>query len=329
MQTQQTNTSAHGQALVSFIIPIYNVPTQLLTECLDSILSLPLSADEREVILVDDGSDVSPIQALGDYLNYIVYLRQKNSGLSSARNQGLQMATGRYVQFVDGDDKLLPSTYTHVLDKARQGETDFVMFCLTEQPMPKSSYTDLGPMSGAELMRNHNIHGSACGYLFLRQLLGTLRFRDGIYHEDEEFTPQLLLKAENAWLSTAQAYMYRQRPHSITTTADAPHVMKRLDDTKGILMRLYALADRLPTDDKTALQRRVAQLTMDYLYHVITDTRNRQYLDAQLSELRQAGLFPLPRKHYTRKYTWFRRLMQSDTGISLLMRVLPHAHRER
>ena len=89
------------------------------------------------------------------------------------------------------------------------------------------------------------------------------------------------------------------------------------------------MADRMPTDDKTALQRRVAQLTMDYLYNIIRQTGSRDYLERKIGELRSIGLFPLPDRHYTTKYTWFRRLSNSQAGLSLLMRIIPLMKKER
>ena len=83
--------------LISFIIPVYNVPTDMLCNCLDSILRLSLKRDEREIIVIDDGSKFSPLDALRDYLDDIIFLRQKNGGLGCARNRGILNATGRYL----------------------------------------------------------------------------------------------------------------------------------------------------------------------------------------------------------------------------------------
>lgn len=95
------------QPLVSFIIPAYNVDADMLRECLESIMALSLSREEREIILIDDGSDVPAICSLTDVADEIVYLRQPNKGLSEARNIGIKLATGRFVQFVDADDHLI------------------------------------------------------------------------------------------------------------------------------------------------------------------------------------------------------------------------------
>lgn len=61
---------------------------------------------------------------------------------------------------------------------------------------------------------------------------------------------------------------------------------------------------------------------MDYLYNIIRLTGSRHYLERKMGLLRKEGLFPLPDRNYTTKYTWFRRMTNSSLGISLLMRVV-------
>ena len=161
--------------MISFIIPYHNEPLNMLRQCLDSILSLSLSNDEREIIVVDDGSNYSPINDLRDIQDRIIYVRQKNGGLSHARNTGLRLATGEYVQFIDADDYLLRAPYEHCLDIMRYQEPDVVMFNQT-QNTPKNVPTHYeGPIDGARYMRHNNLHAAAWGYLFKRQLAYTTK----------------------------------------------------------------------------------------------------------------------------------------------------------
>lgn len=314
---------------ISFIIPVYNIPSEMLCECLDSILRLSLRKSEREIIVVDDGSSLSPLNALNDYLDDIVYIRQKNGGLGSARNRGLQNATGQYIQFVDADDALITNQYEHCMDIARFKGPDMVMFEFSRQNKSQKIYTDRKTATGRYLLRHQNIKATACGYLFKATILANLRFTTGIYHEDEEFTPLLILRAGTIIQTDAEAYFYRSRGESITTSQDARNTVKRLNDFKAIIYRLYQFAAVIPGSDRMALLRRVHQMTMDYIYKVIVETRNRHYLDRQLEELHKKGLFPLADKDYTKKYKWFRRLTNSKIGLAFLMRTLPLIKRER
>lgn len=315
--------------LISFIVTYYNQSMAMLSECIESILSLSLRPCEREIIIVDDGSDTWPMEVLKKYGDDILYLRKSNGGVSTARNLALRTATGQYIQFIDADDHLVQPAYEHCIDLIRFSKTDMVMFNFASQQTTDTDFTDNGPLSGTELMRTQNIHGSACGYIFQQAIRGTLCFTPGTnYGEDEEFTAQLTLRAESTYRTNAAAYYYRQHQASATHQTDKRNIIRRLSETKAVITRLKAFTDRLPVNEKTALQRRVAQLTMDYLYNIIRLTGSRHYLERKMEVLRQEGLFPLPDKDYTTKYTWFRRLSNSPAGISLLMRLIPLIQKE-
>ena len=329
MQTQQSYTPPQGKPLISFILTYYNLPVEMLQKCIDSILTLAVNAGEREIIVVDDGSENSPVSELMKYGDEITYIRQRNMGLSEARNKGIQMATGKYLQFVDADDLLVKAGYDYCIGIARDQRPEMILFDFTSSAVQATTHQHSPLQSGSHYMRHHNLHGTACGYLFRRTILGELRFTAGIYHEDEEFTPLLLLRAETVCVTNAQAYFYQQRDNSIITKSDIRHCLRKLNDLKGVISRLHDVADHRPVDDRTALQRRVAQLTMDYLYQIILQTNSRHYLDRKITVLRREGLFPLPDQNYTTKYAWFRRLSNSSAGRSLLMRIIPFMNKER
>ena len=318
------------EPLVSFIITYYNLSVQMLCECIDSILRLSLRSFEREIIVIDDGSDMSPINDLMKYGDDIIYVRQKNKGLSMARNKGIDVATGTYIQFVDADDQLIQAPYEQCLDIIRyKKETDMVLFDFSESPQSKAISEVVEPLSGSEYMRNNNIHGTACGYIFRRAILGNLRFSADIYHEDEEFTPLLLLRAEEVYPTHAKAYYYNKREQSITSSKTPYDTEKRINDREGVLFRLHEQCDKLPHQDKTALKRRIAQLTMDYIYHIIIETHSNDILNQRLERLYNKGLFPLPDGGYSKKYTWFRRMTNNRVGRILLLHSLPFLKKER
>lgn len=326
MQTEQNNK----KPLVSFIIPLYNVPFDMLRECMNSILRLSLSRQERQIIVVDDGSDESPVKELVAMDEDIVYIRQKNGGVSVARNMGLRLADGEYVQFIDADDLLMQMPYEHVLDFVRYDDDDIVMFDFCERPSKTCKFTDREKTTGANLLRSNNIHGSVCGYIFRQSIVGSLRFTPGVaYGEDEEFTPQLMLRAERVRCTNAQAYFYRPRPASAISRTDMRSRLKRLSNAKDVILSLRRKASTMPPEERVAMQRRTAQLTMDYIYNIIVLTRNRHFLNRKLEELKKDGLFPLPDRNYTSKYKWFRRMTNTSIGLTLLIRTLPLLNKER
>jgi len=320
------------QPLVSFILTDYNLPTALLCECIDSILRLNLQPSEREIIVVDDGSVDSPMNDLLQYGDDIIYVRQKNGGVSTARNTGMAMAKGQYIQLIDGDDTLLQAPYDHCLDIIRQHQdADVVMFDFTHNTQERqAAFGTSEKKSGTSLMRTRNLRGSACCYLFRQAVRGQLSFTPGIeYGEDEEFTPQLLIRAETVYTTEAKAYFYRERQTSAVHQQNAERTNKRLADHLTVIRRLNELADRRPHEERLALQRRVAQLAMDQIYNTIMATRSAEKLDKTLEELRQCALFPLPDKDYSTKYVWFRQMTNSRWGRKLLLTTLPLMKKER
>jgi hypothetical protein len=85
----------------------------------------------------------------------------------------------------------------------------------------------------------------------------------------------------------------------------------------------------MPSNDRLAMQRRVAQLTMDYIYNIIMLTRSREELDKRLEELHAEGFFPLPDRDYSQKYKWFRKMTNTRFGRTILLNTLPLLKRER
>ncbi len=308
-----------SQPLISFIITAYNLPTDMIDECLRSVMSLSLSKEEREIIVIDDGSDHCFLDEMGELRDELVYLRQSNQGLSAARNMGLRLARGRYVQFVDGDDYLLRAPYEHCLDVVRYRDADMVLFRAARKASAEVPFSSEGPVSGTHYMHNNNLRAAAWGYIFRRAILGSLRFTPGLLHEDEEFTPQLMLRAEKVYSTKSEAYFYRKREQSIMSNDDADHNNKRLDDTLSIILHLRQIAQSGPEVDRVALQRRIAQLSMDYLYNTIRLTHSHDRLMEAIGKLRDKGLFPLPQNAYTKRYTTFRRLVNNAIGRRLLL----------
>ncbi|PLR68742.1 glycosyltransferase [Bacillus sp. UMB0893] len=112
---------------ISIIVPIYNVE-KYLSRCLDSLLLQ--SFKDFEIIAINDGSTDSSGCILDEYAkrhNEIIAIHKKNNGVSSARNDGLQKATGTYIGFVDPDDWIDENMYQVLYQTAEKEQADIVM----------------------------------------------------------------------------------------------------------------------------------------------------------------------------------------------------------
>lgn len=308
----QTLPTDKGQVLISFIITYYNLPADMLRECVASICALSIPAGKREIILIDDGSDISAETILGDMAREVTCVRQENQGLSVARNTGMAMAQGKYIQFVDGDDALIKSNYNRCVNMLDSQQPDILMF-RTGKPTGKFRQCKAETSTGTRYMQSHNLRASACGYLFKKELLGrraaalgAQAFTPGILHEDEEFTPLLFLRAGQVVSTDIEAYYYRQRKGSITHKHNEAWTNHRLDDFERVIIRLHKIAETLDSDSKEALNRRVNQLCMDYIYNTLLLTKKISMTRERAERLRTHGLFPLANRHYTVKYSLFR-----------------------
>lgn len=285
--------------LISFIITYHNEPEVLLKACLESIQALPLEKDEAEIIVVDDGSENPCPMDDGRWTMY----RQAQAGLSVARNTGISHAHGRYIQFVDADDCLVPVVYEAVLEQLRKEAADIILFKMTTaspQPSPKKreishSNSPLLRGQGSLFLLHHNLRAAACAYAFRRETLGDLRFYPGLFHEDELFTPLLFLRAKSICELDIAAYFYRQHPDTITHSISQEKVQKRLDDIHFIISKLNNLGEPI-------LDRRIQQLTVDYLQKTWTLTNSLRELRKRIRELRDEGLLPLPLRRYSLRY---------------------------
>lgn len=308
--------------LVSFIITTSKHQKEYLVECIKSILQLSLNPKEREIILIDDGSDICPLNDLAEYLPNIIYLRQPNQGVSVARNYGMKIATGKYIQFIDGDDYILKAAYEHCLDIVRYHQPDIVTFnyCKNNKNI-EPSYELPTPVTGTDFLNNNNLHGAAWSYIFRHSIVGSLQFTPGIvYGEDEEFTPQLFLRAERIFNINTEAYFYRDNKNSVSHQYHKEKIQLRMDNSMEVLLHLQQLLDKIPVAERQALNRRIAQLTMDYLYNNIRLNHSLISLNKCIKQLRSHGLYPLPDKDYTKKYTMFRKAISTYLGrIGLLL----------
>lgn len=307
--------------LVSFIITTSKHQKEYLVECIKSILQLSLNPKEREIILIDDGSDICPLNDLAEYLPNIIYLRQPNQGVSVARNYGMKIATGKYIQFIDGDDYILKAAYEHCLDIVRYHQPDIVTFnyCKNNKNI-EPSYELPTPVTGTDFLNNNNLHGAAWSYIFRHSIVGSLQFTPGIvYGEDEEFTPQLFLRAERIFKINTEAYFYRDNKNSVSHQYHKEKIQLRMDNSMAVLLHLQQLLDKIPVAERQALNRRIAQLTMDYLYNNIRLNHSLISLNKCIKQLRSHGLYPLPDKDYTKKYTMFRKAISTYLGRIVLL----------
>ena len=222
---------------VSVIIPVYNVE-RYLTDCLDSLLRQTLV--DIEIICVNDGStDGSPdiLMRYAKLDSRMIILNQENSGLSSARNAGLDIAQGEYLYFLDSDDYIDANALQILYIKAQEDDLDILFFngtAIYEDPALEKFFPEVkhycrrslrvnDPLSGAELFctmrENDTYRASVCMQLIKRTYLARtqVKFETGIVHEDELFSFLIMLQAERTGCLADALFFRRVRRDSLMT----------------------------------------------------------------------------------------------------------------
>lgn len=242
---------------LSIIIPVYNV-APFLEQCLDSLF-----VDNRfagQVICVNDGSSDGSLEILNRYVEHypnLLVVTQPNMGLSVARNTGLDHAKGDYVFFLDSDDWVMPDMIDCVLN--RIDSEDVIYFNAKRYYEDSQSWDDDCPLPevrdvlGSDYFtisrgqkRNMPIV-CVCGGFYRRSFLFEhhLKNEPGIYHEDNYFTPQVLLVAKHVSFVDEYLYVYRIRKGSITAKVSQKHIKDLLFIARNLFDH-YKLSPDVP-----------------------------------------------------------------------------------
>jgi len=249
----------------SIIVPVYNVE-QYLRDCLDSVVAQTYT--DYELICVNDGSTDGSQFILEEYQQkypQITIISQQNKGLSAARNAGIKAAKGDYLFFLDSDD-WIESNALEVLAQKQAGE-DLLWF--NGRRVSEDGSTEV-PDSGIEktLLTGWEYYNKyalvsrkfhfVCSVLRLYRreylLQNNLFFEEGIYHEDNLFTPLACYYAQKVKVIPDCLYIYRIREGSIMRSVN----VKRLYDMITVANKLSAFFIPIKGLDKRQLYREIS-----------------------------------------------------------------------
>lgn len=210
---------------VSVIVPVYNVE-RYLDESMESLINQSMPFKRYiQVILINDGStdscDSICKKYQAKYPKNVVYILKENGGVSSARNIGIDLAQGKYITFLDPDDKLelntLQNTYEYF--EKHYDEVDVVTF-RTKFFEAQNGYHPLnykfnGGTRIADLTddkETYTIQSLACSNLIKRNAIGDLRFDTRLkFGEDSVFINKIIIKKQKVGIFCDGCYMYRKR----------------------------------------------------------------------------------------------------------------------
>lgn len=178
--------------LLSIIIPVYN-SEKYLEKCLLSLLNQDTDID-YEIVCVNDGSKDRSLQILeklrNEYGNRIVVFSQENGGISRARNQGIALANGEYVGFVDNDDMVSPKYVDNIMKLAMKHHADIVQAGY-QRVRTDGTVIYQDKISETKVMTNNgtveflsNISGFIWSGVYRKSIFKNVRFNVGYWYED-------------------------------------------------------------------------------------------------------------------------------------------------
>lgn len=210
---------------ISIIVPVYNMENYLC-RCVDSILAQ--TYQDIEVILVDDGSkDSSPsiCDRYAEMDSRVKVIHKPNGGLSSARNAGLDAATGEYIGFVDSDDFVAPKMYEKLIEALKtEGEIANVMYVRVDENgvtspsrVPHTKDEIIPALDFLKELMLHIGDVSVCSKLFHRSLFTDLRFQEGKLNEDLLFIMEAMARTKQVRFIGFVGYFYFSRSGSTSS----------------------------------------------------------------------------------------------------------------
>lgn len=210
---------------ISVIIPVYKVE-KYLKKCINSVLDQEYK--NIEIILVDDGSPDNCGNICDKYAQMdtrIKVIHKENGGLSSARNAGLDVATGEYIGFVDSDDYIEPSMYSGMLEIAIKYNSPLVVCGVTYVYENGTTAVRSKPSGIVELnfqdaiieMNTYRLFDMAAwSKLYRADLFKDIRFPVGKLSEDLYVMYKIFELAEKVVYVPNRYYNYVQRQNSIS-----------------------------------------------------------------------------------------------------------------
>lgn len=206
---------------MSIVVPVYGVE-KYLEECVESLLAQ--TYDHLQIILVDDASPDRCGQLCDEYAqkdSRIKVIHKPNGGAASARNVGIDAATGEYICFVDADDVVDENHVKHLWMALTNENADVSvggLYLFTKTQKTPISQEPLGVYTECDYLRQFTAHWTCAlmtNKLFKRSVVGAVRFAEGHCIDDEFFTYRVIMNSKKIVVTDFLSYGYRMRVSSV------------------------------------------------------------------------------------------------------------------
>jgi glycosyltransferase involved in cell wall biosynthesis len=224
--------------LVSIIIPVYNSKKYIL-KCLNSVINQTYK--NIEVILIDDGSTDETVKIIENaykYDNRVKIYNQKNSGPSSARNNGISKAKGEYIFFIDSDDYIDKYVIENLISHYKEDYLNGVNYkIINNEKIKKIVRDDCIIDQMYEKIVDGSIGGFIWGYIFEREKIKSIKFDSEInYMEDMIFLLEYCKQVNGVHYNKNSFYNYLLNEASISHSSD--NILKNIKAINYVIKKI-------------------------------------------------------------------------------------------
>lgn len=302
--------------MISMILPVFN-GASYIERCIKSVISAKKEHD-IELIIIDDGSKDNTAHLIQQFLEenpWIIMHQQQNNGVSSARNKGLDIATGNYIGFIDSDDTIDDWYFDFVVEKAVLPELDMLLFgykriylndnIIVRKHVPvQYSREDLAKLQ-LKVTENRDIYFFCWTKIYNRRIIGDLRFDPDVKTgEDIIFNISYMNKIRHASVLADCPYNYYEMPNSLSSGAQYdPYLLESVE----ALYNARVKAHNWPVDpiEKEVL---LSDFAKSYVEHMLLYLLlNLRYMSlpkqrAELVRIRQSFVYEICIPNYSKKH---------------------------
>lgn len=255
---------------VSIIVPVYNME-HYLEKCMDSLVNQTLK--DIEIIVVNDGSVDNSLKILNKYKKQypevVKIINQENSGISVARNNGLKLATGKYVGFVDSDDFVDLNMFKYLYDECERTKADIVVCNYKKYYSDTQKYEDIDVVKNIhcsnlfeEPSLINSIYYAPWNKLYKRSLFDDILFPVNKKYEDINAILKVFLKAKKIGKLDEYLYLYR-----INASGETLTINKKISDIVDILEDLVNWCKKL--SKYNLLESELEKLCVNSLFYYL------------------------------------------------------------